>query len=210
MASGNSQPTNNILYLIALLIILGVILASYKVTDAPSNKQQGFKVPEGLDDGDLVFRKGHDLISRLVLAQGVSPRFSHVGVIIIHEARVFVVHSLPRSVTSTGGVQMEPLSSFISFENASDLAFYRVNGIDHKSRVSIRKYVLRQIGKPFDEEFQLSDNKRIYCTELAVKALEVAEEDIFKELPTIQVMLINEPVLPPDYLRRSKYLRVLN
>jgi len=210
MASGKSQPTNNISYFIALLLILGVVLASYNVADAPSNKSQGFENPEGLDDGDLVFRKGHDLISRLVLAQGVSPRFSHVGVIIIRESRVFVVHSLPRSITSVGGVQIEPLSSFISFENASDVAFYRINGIDDKSKVNIRKYVLSQIGKPFDEKFQLSDNKRIYCTELAVKAIEAGGLDILKELPTIKVMLITEPVLPPDYLRRSKHLKVLN
>lgn len=185
-------------------------MVSCKVEKSPSNKPQVFKVPKGLVDGDLVFRRGYDLISRMVLAQGVSSRFSHVGVIIIYESRVFVVHSLPREIASTGGVQMEPLSSFISCKDASDVAFYRVNGIDDKARVSIRKYVLRQMGKSFDENFILSDDKKIYCTELVVNALEVAKIDILKELPTIKVMLISEPVLPPDYLRRSKHFRVLN
>jgi hypothetical protein len=210
MASGKSRLTSNIIYFIELLLILGVILASYKVADAPSNKPQGFKEPESLDDGDLVFRRGNDLISRLVLSQGVSSRFSHVGVIVIHQAHFFVVHSLPKGDTSADGVQIEPLSSFISSENASDVAFYRVKGIDKKSRVKIRRYILHQMGKPFDEKFQLSDDNRIYCSELAVKALDAAGLDILKELPTIEVMLINEPVLPPDYLRRSKQLSVLN
>jgi len=210
MASGNLQPKNKIIYFITLFLILGTFVSCEREANAPSGEFKVFNIPENLSNGDLVFRKGTDLISRCVLSQGESPRFSHVGVIVLSGSGVFVVHSLPGGTKSVNGVQMEPLSSFISSENASEVAFYRAVGVNKRSRADIRKYLLKQIGKPFDEKFQLSDDSRMYCSELVVKAFRNAGMNIFEKLPTIKVMLVDEPVLPPGYLCRSYHLRVIN
>ncbi|MDP2824592.1 MAG: YiiX/YebB-like N1pC/P60 family cysteine hydrolase [Sulfuritalea sp.] len=162
-----------------------------------------------LSDGDLVFRTGRDMMSRLVLSQGDSPRFSHVGVILKSELGVFVIHALPRDGSSPGGVLVDALNSFASSENASDIAFYRVKGINANSRNKIREYVLRQVGKPFDDEFLLSNDRKVYCTELAIGSFASAGIDIAASLPHVQVMMLAEPVVPPDYLRRSPLLELM-
>lgn len=159
-----------------------------------------------LSDGDLVFRTGRDMMSRMVLSQGDSPQFSHVGIILVLRSGIVVVHAIPGDTSSSGGVLMEPLSSFGSFENASDIGFLRVKGIDANARREIREYALRQIGKPFDYEFLLSEDVRFYCTELVLKSLSAAGINLKNSLQYISVMLLSEPLIPPDYLRRSSRL----
>lgn len=156
-----------------------------------------------LSDGDLVFRTGRDMMARLVLSQGESARFSHVGIIVRRARGVFVVHALPHDATELGGVLMQPLSVFAASDNAADLGFYRVKGIDAKSKQKLRNYALHQVGKAFDEDFRFSDDAGMYCTELALKALSAGGIDILSSVQSIGVMTLAEPVFPPDYLRRS-------
>lgn len=162
-----------------------------------------------LADGDLVFRTGRDVMARLVLSQGESPRFSHVGVIVKQGESAFVIHAFPHDGSTEGGVQMESLSLFASTENAADVGFYRVKNIDEISRQKVRAYALRQIGKPFDNAFIFSEDAHFYCTELALKALAAGGIDLSKSIQHVDVPTLTEPVFPPDNLRRSSRLEAI-
>lgn len=162
-----------------------------------------------VSDGDLVFRTGRDMMSRLVLSQGDSPRFSHVGVILREPDGVVVIHALPAGETSPGGVIVEPLGSFASPDNASDIAFYRPRSLTAASRKKVREFLLQQVGKPFDGEFLLSNDSKMYCTELAIRSFAEVGIDIGASLSPVEVMLLAEPVVPPDLLRRSPQLDLL-
>jgi uncharacterized protein YycO len=166
-------------------------------------------VASELADGDLVFRTGRDLMSQLVLSQGDVSRFSHVGVVLKNQSGLVVVHALPRDGASPGGVRVEPLAKFADAENASDIGFYRVKGIDADASGRIREYVLSQVGKPFDDDFRMSEDGKLYCTELVLRALSAAGHNVAASIPTIQVMSISEPVVPPDYMRRLAQMEIL-
>jgi hypothetical protein len=148
-------------------------------------------------------------MSRLVLSQGDSSRFSHVGILLKHESGLVVVHALPSDSKSHGGVVIEPLSVFAASDNASDIGFYRIKDINVRARNSIREYVLRQIGKPFDDYFLMSEDENMYCTELVLKAFAAAGIGVATSMRRIQVMLIKEPVAPPDYLRRLSQMEAI-
>lgn len=165
-------------------------------------------VPAELLDGDIVFRTGRDVMARLVLSQGESPRFSHVGVLVRDGADVSVVHALPGE-GALDGVRIESLSVFASHENAADIGFYRVKGMDSVSRRKVRDYALQQIGKPFDHAFSFNDDGRFYCTELVLKSLAAANVAMTQNLPSVAVFMLNEPVFPPDILRRSQRLEIM-
>lgn len=214
MVNGKSLLANSRSRLSTISILVAAIFGYIQV-----GAQRGNAVPialpaqlfESLElaDGDLVFRTGHDVMSRLVLSQGESPRFSHVGIVIRQSKVLFVVHALPSGEASQGGVLIEPLSQFASPENAVDIGFYRVIGIDAISRQIVRNYVLRQIGKPFDDKFKYSDDANIYCTELALKAMTTSGIDILTSIDNVSVMTLAEPIFPPDYLRRSVRLKAI-
>lgn len=211
MEIGKLQHPNKVL----LFVVLGVVFlaATYTNQDSANVSTHIESLPwidaKKLSDGDLIFRKGHDLISRLVLTQGNSAQFSHVGIILIREGIVSVIHSLPEDVNTSSGVQVESLDSFVSIENASDVAVYRITGIDTKSRQKIREYVLKQVGKPFDTSLLMSTDDSMYCTELVVKAYIAVGITLATRLAAIRVTLINEPVIPPDHLRWSHRLERL-
>lgn len=214
MVSGKSLLASKAAYASALLLMMSALGASHHEVGehaqlSADEPRRWEEVAEQLSDGDLVFRTGRDIMSRLVLSQGDSPRFSHVGVILKRESSLVVVHALPQDGESLGGVLVEPLSVFASSNNASDIGFYRVKGVSADSRNRIREYILRQSGKPFDDDFLLSDDGKFYCTELALKALAVAGITIAASVPQIQVMLLTEPVVTPDSFRRSVQLEII-
>ncbi len=209
MVFGKLQPLNRRLFFILLAMISLAVMANYHSVIQRTVKRKAdptWKLDaDKFSDGDLIFRKGRDLVSRLVLSQGNSAQFSHVGVIVKNKGIVSVVHSLPEDAVSVPGVQIEPLRKFASFDNASDIAVYRLKEMDARVRKKITAYILHQVGKPFDASFLLSTDDSIYCTELAVKAFMHAGVE-FSDLELIDVMLIDEPVITPDHLRQSERL----
>ena len=72
------------------------------------------------------------------------------------------------------------------------------------------EYILQQVGKPFDADFLLSTDDRMYCTELVVKAFSIAGVELTANVKSIKIMLIDELVIPPDHLRQSHLLRRLS
>lgn len=159
-----------------------------------------------LSDGDLVFRTGRDMISHLVLSQGDLPRFSHVGIILRNKSELVVVHAVPQNDKSVAGVIVEPLSTFTAKDNAKDVGFYRAKNMNHQARYIIREYSLQQVGKGFDYRFSLKGDDELYCTELVLKAFAKSGINLTASLPKVRVMLIPEPVYPPDHLRKSSQL----
>jgi len=177
MVSGKLLLQNKIvLFCILILVIIFVAKANIDIPLNTSSKNHPLIKPDPsyLVEGDLIFRKGRDLVSQLVLSQGVSTQFSHVGIVIKHEGIISVIHSLPENVTVSSGVQVEPFSSFTSIENASDIAIYRLIKENPKVIKKVKEYALQQIGKPFDTNFLLSTDNSMYCTELIVKAYSTA------------------------------------
>ena len=214
MASGRSLLASKVAWAGAPLLILSSFGAGpYEAiaygTHPTSETLRWQNVVEHLSDGDLVFRTGRDIMSRLVLSQGHSSRFSHVGVVLKRQSGLVVVHALPRNGPFPGGVLVESLTVFAATDSASDIGFYRIKGVKPYSRNRVREYVLRQIGKPFDDDFLLSEDKKLYCTELVLKALDAAEIGVTTSVPQIHVMLIAEPVVTPDYLSKSSQLEAI-
>ena len=213
MAFGKSQRQNKIKYF-ALTIALLAISMVYRDNADPIVSEKIKPLlelrTEELSNGDIIFRTGRDLVSSLVLTQGDAAQFSHVGVILKQEEKISVVHSLPEDTNSASGVQVEALTAFTSFDNASNFAVYRLKGIDSKVRSKVTEYILQQVGKPFDADFLLSTDDRMYCTELVVKAFSIAGVELTANVKAIKIMLIDELVIPPDHLRQSHLLRRLS
>ncbi len=201
--------------LAALLAVLqgGSVLAMHLWEERPEQAtitKPWTRPTKELADGDLIFRRGRDAAARMVLDQGDSVRFSHVGVVVMQGSEPFVVHAAaPEAASAQGGVLIEALADFVAQDKAADVGVYRAKGLDARQRDAISSHVRRQIGKPFDYEFRLSEDEMIYCTELALKALKAGGIDLEKTIRTVSVMVLSEPAFPPDYLRRSGALESL-
>jgi len=138
-------------------------------------------------DGDLIFRRGTSLTSYFVLNFDRQSRFSHVGIVCHKDGRMVVVHAAPSDETYNPVVRAEPLSNFTSNFYASEVSIMRFV-------IPERREFSRQVAKnaadfalsaaaakvPFDNDFDLADSSRLYCTELIRDAYRAAGANVFE------------------------------
>ena len=153
-----------------------------------------------LQDGDLVFRRGRDVMSEMVLSRQAGSRFSHVGMVVTDGQDRRVIHAMPDEPGQPGGVREETLVDFLAPTVAGDAAVYRVSALDDTVRQRLHTYLLAQRGKPFDYDFAQSTPERLYCSELVISVLEQAGLTLAPA--TVRLPLVAEPVILPDALHR--------
>lgn len=183
------------------LAIAALLVACSNRTEQPSSvtADDAIAVMAGpYLDGDLIFRRGRDLMSDVVLAQGTGSRFSHVGLVVVVDDRAWVVHAMPAGHDMLDGVRREPMKDFLSGAITRDAAVFRLTDLDAVARTRLRDHALAQQGRPFDFAFELSTPDRLYCSELVITALRAAGWD--RGFPSRRVALLGEPVVTPDDL----------
>lgn len=140
-----------------------------------------FVLPEALQEGDLVFRTGHDAVSGAVLALDPTPQFSHVGILARRDGTWVVIHSLPPAFPGDlDGVRVESLRDYLSISNARQAAVYRLtDGSREQARVAVMEaFSYDRKRMAFDGDFDLDDHRRLYCTELVWLAFRKAGIDL--------------------------------
>jgi hypothetical protein len=155
-----------------------------------------------LRDGDIVLRRGLDLMSRLVLTQGDAARFSHVGLVVLQRNIPYVIHAMPAENGRIGGAVLESFAQFVSPSEAAEVAIYRGADLTEIQGAIVRQTAFSQLGLPFDERFQLSNIKKVYCTGLVLRSYAAAGLALVDARAQIEVPLLPEYVVPPDHIRR--------
>lgn len=128
--------------------------------------------PEGLDrvslrSGDILFRRGGSLESRVVLSAD-DGLYSHVAVAVSVGGEMMAAHAVPAESSSEREIlKIEPLDIFFCRDRALTGAVGRFRLSDNEQRVidSMAQYIVAQ-EIPFDHEYNLDDMSEIYCTEL--------------------------------------------
>jgi len=126
-----------------------------------------------VESGDLVFRNGTGQWSRYFRDVSLrEKRFSHAGIIRVETNAAFVIHASADDRTGAGFVHQEPLHSFIN--PYDDVAIYRVTDAAKSDREQIAVFAVKNLGKLFDAQFDLTSGERYYCTELIRDAVAFA------------------------------------
>ncbi len=127
-------------------------------------------IPVQLCDGDIAFRRGMGVVSHAVISTNNRGHYSHVGVVLKDSVgRWCVVHEVPYEGEkhSDDKIYSQPIEEFYASDKACSGAIYR-SDIDSIERAAICKYLLSQLQKetPFDHDYDLSDDSKLYCSEL--------------------------------------------
>lgn len=118
-----------------------------------------------LRNGDIVLRHGTGVWSeRIRLANRRDTRYSHAGVIVMKSGVPYVIHADMDDTTMAGSVVEIPLAQFLK-ESKAD-AVYRYASATPAQADAIAAEAKRHMGKPFDRDFDLTTDSRLYCTEL--------------------------------------------
>ncbi|GAB4147339.1 MAG: hypothetical protein Fur0015_13390 [Ignavibacteriales bacterium] len=165
-----------------------------------------------LQNGDVIFRRGIGIVSEMVLASDNSCPYSHVGLIKIEDGKIFVIHSSPADVIKkTNFVEKELIQSFLCDKVATDFEIMRV-----KSKSDLKKVInyadsLYHSKAEFDDEFDLIDSKKFYCTELIYKSFLNSGMDLTAgKFDTLLIPIGKNPYLLPRTLYQSSVLVKIN
>lgn len=164
-------------------------------------------------DGDLVFRSGKGIFSDLFKSVGTrkSP-YSHVGIIYMHGGKVFVVHTEAKELTGKGHAKIDPLDIFLNDSNASASCIYRLkkaaNYYGKKSVGIAIQFAKEEI--PFDLNFDISTQNKLYCTKLVWLAYKKVGIDIVDSpsLITVPFLKTKTIITISDILDSGKFEKI--
>lgn len=191
--------TLNKRHIYLLLIIL--LATSYRCGNNHHTVSSPQTPTEMLCSGDLVFRLGRSLESRVIASDG---KYSHIGIIIRKDSSTLVAHIEP-SPNGSERTKYESLEDFFHPEVASSGAVMRINELDSTQRDKISAYLLSCADITFDHDYILSDSTKMYCTELVYRAYKCAGLDITHGIRH-KLPLAQEPVvLPSDIFQQNEF-----
>ena len=144
------------------------------------------QVVQAFESGDVIFRRGRDVMSRIVLTADGRSDYSHAGILLRNGRDMVVVHAVPaENMGDTDSVKSESLESFMDYWKTTAIAVYRLKDSPDRERIAgtVAQYARNaaQARIEFDAEFNLADASRLYCTELVWRAYLSAGLDLVED-----------------------------
>lgn len=166
-----------ILVIVALVMAVVVYYAIDNSTSSPSSYKGDRLSSEEvalLHDGDIILRKGFGFVSNKITEILNEPyRLSHCGIVVADTNESYVIHSVSSTLSDYDGLQSCSLKKFAAESKANSIVVVRFVDTAFASSNTIvadaKKYLRERV--PFDNKFDLTDNDKMYCTELVWKIL---------------------------------------
>jgi len=152
-----------------------------------------------LKDGDIICRLGDRIWS--MYFKELSPndkRFSHLGIIRIRNNIVSVINA--EGLTKEGKDFVNEISLNDFLKCAQKTGIYRLNNIEGEI---ISDAALEFIGLPFDWQFDMEDNSKLYCSELLYVILKKIDPNI--KLNKVFIKEMGKNIIPLDVCSQYEY-----
>lgn len=152
-------------YILVLVVLSTVVACKNKYpSEAPELPVEQFR------DGDIAFRQGIGIMSRIVVAASKDGVYSHIGILKKEGNDWFVIHAVPGEPDFKGDpdrVKMEPIARFFAPDRACMGAIMRCPRAQNAAVGAANRAVdFVRRGTLFDHEYDLNDTTKMYCTEL--------------------------------------------
>lgn len=163
--------------ILLIIIGLGTILCCslsatglfrHKVKRITKNVSTVIPKVELLKSGDIIFRDGKSFISQAFKQfSRKDARFSHAGIIHIQDGDAYVFHCIGGEGSRDNRMRKEKLASFCSSSEVNSYSIFRPN-LDQSKMDAIDSVAgsFYDKGVEFDDKFDLTENNKMYCTEM--------------------------------------------
>ena len=194
-----ASMTRKILLCICGLLLCVVAFGVYSASTqkrTPETVIDAVEVIPHLKDGDILCRLGDRIWSAQF--RDLSPtdkRFSHLGIVRIREGNLSVIHA-EAWTERPEGVNEVSLEEFLQLALA--IGIYRANFIEGSL---LSDTALEYKGRPFDWNFDLNEENKLYCTELLYVILKRVAPD--RTLKTRYIQWIGKDIILVDAISES-------
>jgi len=151
-----------------------------------------------LKDGDIMLRQGDGPLSPMFRDISLTDkRFSHLGIVRIRDENITVINSVGYIRNRKRGVEEVSLENYLHV--AYEIGVFRAK---YAEGPTISDKAIEYVGRPFDWDFNLNDESKIYCTELLYATLKyVAPEH---NVSTMYVDAVGKEIIPLDSISNSE------
>lgn len=129
-----------------------------------------------LQEGDIILRRGYGFFSDFIAEKLNDTVFdvTHAGILIKKKGLWYVVHSLSSDVSKIDGVQIQKLTTFLSYSQPKKILITRLKNTSKEKRKKIALEAVKILEKkiPFDHYGNIEDATKMYCTEMIWYILE--------------------------------------
>ncbi len=182
-----------------ITFILTLVLASCQ--GSSDKETPPVQLPQALfRDGDIAFRRGTGITSRVVLAADREGNYSHTGILKKKDGQWYVIHAVPGEPDfkdDPDRVKMETIEAFFEKRKAVSGAIMRVQEDSIAAcRAAVHAERLYDARVLFDHDYDLADTTKMYCTEF----IDFVYRKEGVDLPEGRISHINIPGFKGDYL----------
>jgi hypothetical protein len=159
-----------------------------------------------MQEGDLVFRCGEGIVSRAVTSVEKDGLFSHVGILVRDGGEWKVVHAVPGEKEHPGDfdrVKAETPERFFAPARARVGAMVHCGLSDPAVLERLRETALgwARDSVRFDDDYDLADSSRLYCTELVWRLYRLAGIDLSEgRRRNLNILFVHGECLLPEHL----------
>lgn len=204
----------SISHLCILAAALIGFLCSCATKSTPSVASRDLLFQRKLRSGDLVFRKGRSMVSNLVMMSDPHGSYSHVGIVVVENRKVMVVHITPgenATPNTPDVIKKESLHTFFGEDKATaGCAMRCTKARTAEKKISQRTYELLNRELCFDSNYNLEDTTKMYCTELIWNIYKSAGINLVNNhISIINLPLLKGPVILPSDVASNPTLKVI-
>jgi hypothetical protein len=196
-----------ILFIISALLIVVSILNNY--VKFKKLKYNTLKIDNAiLKNGDLVLRCGRSTESYAVYLADNNPKFTHIGIICFENGNPYVIHAVPHK---NKFIKKEPLQQFLNTKYTSQFAIYRTNfSSDILNNVAKEAQIFYNKKYIFDNEYDLTSNTKLYCTELILKAFQNTGIYLNIQCKPFKYVVGEHPIIfPSEFTKKPEFNRII-
>lgn len=197
------------------VLILSVVLLGGLAQCTSHEAQRMVELPiADFRAGDIIFRRGESIASRVVVFNDPEGEYSHVGMIVESDSGLIAVHALPGTHPTQPGedlVRAESLAEFFAPENAIYGKVMRLP-LDSMQRAALSRMALEKVAQhtEFDHEYDDTDTTKLYCTELLQLLYAHVDIDLSEgRFKRISVPGVNADVIMPSDVHQNKLLTTI-
>jgi hypothetical protein len=165
----------------------------------PIKPQQSGIIASLVKEGDIICRLGDRFWSRYFKDLSLTDkRYSHIGIIHINNGIVTVINAEGGTEHDRDFVNESALGDFLSVARTAGI--YRIKNAEGDQ---ISTLAMEYIGVPFDWQFDMYDESKLYCTELLYVVLKRLLPDL--KLSTVYIKGLGREIITPEAISRSEY-----
>ncbi|MDR2476768.1 MAG: hypothetical protein LBD18_03160 [Treponema sp.] len=194
---------NYVLIGIIMFMILSIFIYIIMPRGTPITIQNSDSLFEIVREGDIICRLGDRLWSQLFKDVSVADkRYSHMGVIYINNGLINVINAEGNTGHGRDSVNEISLDEFLKVARA--VGVYRIKDIEGRQ---IANLAIEYMGTPFDWQFDLYDESKLYCTELLYVILKRIDPKL--KLNTVYIKELGKEIISLESISKSEYFSEL-